>query len=78
MATLTVRNLPDALALRLKQLAKEHDCSTEQEVRNILQEKLESRSDLLARITQRVETLPSAKAKDVAGWIANGRTRTRA
>lgn len=78
MATLTVRNLPDALAQRLKQLAQEHDCSMEQEVRNILQEKLEGRSDLLSRIAKRGPHLPSAKAGEVDGWIADGRTRKHA
>lgn len=78
MATLTVRNLPDLLAKRLKQRASEHNCSMEQEVRNILQETLESRSDLLCRLAERSTHLPAATSTEIDGWIADGRSRNGA
>ncbi|MHC4874022.1 MAG: FitA-like ribbon-helix-helix domain-containing protein [Planctomycetota bacterium] len=77
MATLTVRNLPDSITRQLKKLAQEHDCSMEQEVRNILQEKLESRSALFSRITERSNQLPSASCKDIDDWLTDGRKRNR-
>lgn len=40
MAQLLVRNIPDALAKRLKQQAAEHGVSAEEEHRRILQEAL--------------------------------------
>lgn len=77
MATLTIRNLPDDITAQLKRLAEEHQCSMEQEVRNILQEKVASRSELLDRLASRAKRLPAPKATEVADWIAAGRSRNR-
>jgi len=77
MASLTVRNLPDRLVDRLKRMAKGHGNSMEQEVREILQEKLESRSELLERIQERAKRVPSPAANEVTDWIADARNRSR-
>jgi plasmid stability protein len=77
MASLTVRNLPDRLVDRLKRMAKGHGNSMEQEVREILQEKLESRSDLLDRIQERARRIPSPTAEEVNDWISDARNRRR-
>lgn len=77
MASLTVRNIPDRVLQRIKQLAKGHGHSMEQEVRQILLEKSESRSDLFERIQHRAERLPSPTAGEVDAWMTEARNRSR-
>lgn len=50
MATLTIRQLDDAVYERLKARARENNRSLEAEVRTILDERTRSRADTIARL----------------------------
>ncbi len=75
MATLTVRNVPAGIAQRLKKQAREHNCSMEQEVRNILQASLESRSTLMERVSSRAQQLVAPDISEIDEWVSVGRNR---
>ncbi len=74
MSTLTIRNLPLEVIKRLKERAKRHGRSMEQEAREILGQRLAARDELLSNIKTRwtdMRNPPSAVDVDV--WIAAGR-----
>jgi len=76
MATLTIRNLPPEVVKRLKERAKRNGRSMEQEAREILGQRLASRSELLSEMRGRwtdIATPPSAS--EVDEWIGAGRRR---
>ncbi len=73
MATITIRNLPDNLVARIKQQASEKGVSMEQEIRDLLQHRYVSRREVIERIRQRGETLPSQSAAELLEWKEQGR-----
>ncbi len=73
MATLTIRNVPDELVERIKQLAEHKGISMEQEVRDLLQSRYVQRSAAIGRIRQRSETLPVQAASQLREWKEQGR-----
>lgn len=68
MATLTIRNLPDDLVKRIKEMAANKGHSMEQEVRELLQNKFASRSQVLQRVQQRWESLPEISPGELEQW----------
>jgi plasmid stability protein len=77
MATLTVRNLPDDVVKRLKEVAARNKRSMEQEVRELLQERFATRAEVLKRVRASWRTLPKTTAEEVNRWICEGRERNR-
>lgn len=73
MATITIRNVPDQLVERIKQLAEQKGISMEQEVRDLLQSRYMQRSAVIARIRQRWNTLPIEAASHLQDWKQQGR-----
>lgn len=74
MATLTIRNVPQRVVRRLKTLARRHNTSMEQEVRDLLEEYASDRVSVLKQVEaswQRQGRRPSAAEIDT--WIASGR-----
>lgn len=76
MPTLTIRNLPETTIQRLKQRARSHHRSMEQEVRDILEQNLRDRTDALERIEARWAETPAPMRKEVDQWLAEARSRT--
>lgn len=78
MATLTIRNLPQDVVERLKERAKRHGRSMEQEAREILGQRLASRGELLSEMRARWSSIGSPPtASEVSGWIEAGRRRQK-
>ena len=77
MGTLTIRNVPDSTVKQLKEQAKKHNNSMEQEVREILALNMRCRSEILERIKARWNRIPDPDAKDVEAWIYGSRTHSR-
>jgi len=77
MATLTIRNLPDDVVKRLKEVAARNKRSMEQEVRELLQERFATRVEVLRRVRERCRSLPKTTAEEVNRWIREGRERNR-
>lgn len=75
MATLTIRNVPEAVVERLKAVAERHGRSMEQEVRELLQQRFVLKEEALRRIEESWPGRPKAGAAEIAAWIAEGRTR---
>lgn len=73
MATLTIRNVPQALVQRLRVVATSNGKSMEQEVRDLLARRFARRGEVVSRIRARWASLPKAKAKDVLKWREEGR-----
>jgi antitoxin FitA len=73
MANITIRNVPDELVRRIKQLAAQKGMSMEQEIRDLLQSRYEQRSVVLERIRQRCDSLPLQSADEVQSWKEQGR-----
>ena len=73
MATITIRNLPDDLVERIKLLAKEKGVSMEQEIRDLLQARYVNRREVIERIRQRNETLPTQSVVNLSDWKEQGR-----
>lgn len=73
MATVTIRNLPDEVVAHIKEAAREHGRSMEQEVREALQRRYGDRAATLQRIRQRWPEFPDTAADEVDGWRNNGR-----
>lgn len=76
MPTLTIRNLPERTIQRLKERARSHHRSMEQEVRDILEQNLRDRKDVLERIEARWANTPAPMRKEVDQWLAEARSRT--
>ena len=73
MATLTIRNLRDDTFERLKSIAKINGRSIEGEVRTLVESRYAPRKAVLSRIRKRWTSLPPISAKEVEGWINDGR-----
>ena len=73
MSTLTIRNVPDDMAERLKSAAAEKHHSMEQEVRELLQARYAPRDEVLGRIRRRWEELPETTAEEIARWRRESR-----
>ncbi len=73
MATLTIRNLPEAVVVRLKEVARRRGHSMEQEVRELLEARYASRAEVLERIRDRWEHLPEISAEEIEAWRRKGR-----
>ena len=72
MGTLTIRNVPQAVILRLKESAEREGRSMEEEVRELLCERYPTRQDLLERIRGRWSKTPAPSASQVDAWIDRG------
>ncbi len=73
MATITIRNIPDDLVKRIKEVARSRGYSMEQELRELLKVRYASRSQILARARERWEKLPSVGPEEISGWKEEGR-----
>ncbi|HMB53081.1 MAG TPA: hypothetical protein VKU40_07190 [Thermoanaerobaculia bacterium] len=73
MATLTVRNVPEAVVDRIKRAADAGGRSMEAEVRELLGRRYGDRRELLARNEERWRRLPKATAEEIERWIGEGR-----
>ncbi len=74
MATLTIRNVRPRLVKSLKTLARKNRRSMEQEVRELLEERLAERGLILEQIEAAWRTQPRRPTpKQVDRWIRAGR-----
>ena len=73
MATLTIRNLPDEVVVRLKNVAARNGNSMEQEVRLLLVGRYGDKEDIIERARKRWARLPAPDAADVRNWRTTGR-----
>lgn len=73
MATITVRNVPEELVNRIKQLADNKGVSMEQEIRDLLKSRYESRNEVLDRIRKRWDSLPVQSEELIQEWKEQGR-----
>ena len=73
MATITIRNLPEATVERLKAAAERNCRSMEQELRDLIQERYMSKADAVRRIRDRWPETPETTADEVKRWRGNGR-----
>lgn len=74
MATITVRNLPDEVIAALKERARRHHRSMEQEVRTILAEVLVDRETARKRIEFLWREIKRpVGAEEAAEWLRNAR-----
>jgi plasmid stability protein len=74
MPTLTIRNVPSKVVQSLKALARRHNRSMEQEVRDLLEGHVAERRAVLDQIEAgwaRQSRRPTAK--EVDGWMQTGR-----
>lgn len=74
MATLTIRNVPEAVVERLKSSATQNGRSMEQELRLLIETRYRDRDEILRRIEARWKGLPKATAEEIDRWIRDGRT----
>jgi hypothetical protein len=75
MASLTIRNLPNEVVARLKEVAAKRERSMEQEVRELLLERYTSKKQVLGRVREDWAKLPKSTAKEVEGWLRQSRKR---
>lgn len=68
MGTITIRNLPDDVVERIKQAARAHGHSMEQEVRETLARRYDDRATVIERVRGRWAALPSNDAETVRHW----------
>jgi plasmid stability protein len=74
MATLTIRNVPARVVRGLKALAKRHNTSMEQEVRELLEEYVTERTTVLKQIEASwARQARSPTAEEIERWIYAGR-----
>ena len=73
MATITIRNLPDAVVERIKSSAMERGRSMESELRELLTRRYADREAILARIHRQWQDLPKASPEEIERWIREGR-----
>jgi plasmid stability protein len=74
MATLTIRNVPARVVRGLKALAKRHNTSMEQEVRDLLEECVAERASVLKEIEESWEQQSRRpSAREIDSWINAGR-----
>jgi plasmid stability protein len=73
-ATLTIRNVPMRIVRGLKAIAKRSGRSMEQEVRELLEERVAERSSVLRQIAESWERQSRRpRATEIDAWIAAGR-----
>ena len=74
MPTITVRNVPDKLLRSLKALARRHNRSMEQEVRDLIEGYVAERSAVLEQIEARwAKQARRPTAAEIDGWMRVGR-----
>lgn len=73
MSTLTIRNLSEEVVAHIKEAARAHGHSMEQEVRDALVRRYGDRRAVLQRVRQRWPGLPETEAKEVRKWRDAGR-----
>lgn len=73
MSTLTIRNLPDEVVAHIKEAARAHGHSMEQEVREALARRYGDRRAVLRHIRQRWAELPDTGAEEIRKWRDAGR-----
>jgi plasmid stability protein len=74
MATLTIRSVPARVVRGLKALAKRRNTSMEQEVRELLEEYVTERSQVLRQIEESwAEQSRRPMAEEIDRWIRAGR-----
>ena len=74
MATITVRNLSPKLLRALKQLAQRNQRSMEQEVRDILEQRVGDRLSVLEQIERSwSDQKRRPSAAEIEEWISTGR-----
>jgi antitoxin FitA len=74
MAAITIRNISEELVDRIKLLAEQKGISMEQEVRDLLQTRYGQRAEVIERIRQRAENLPTVQESLIQTWKEAGRT----
>ncbi len=73
-ATLTIRNVPARIVKSLKMLAKRHNKSMEQEVRDLLEQHVGERTSVLKQIEAGwARQARRPQAREIDAWIATGR-----
>lgn len=73
MSTLTIRNLPDDVVAHIKEAARAHGHSMEQEVREALARRYGDRRAVLQRMRERWSSLPDTGADELRSWRDAGR-----
>lgn len=73
MSTLTIRNLSEKVVAHIKEAARAHGHSMEQEVRDALVRRYGDRRAVLQRVRQRWPALPETEAEEVRKWRDTGR-----
>jgi len=74
MATITIRNLPEAVVRRLKDRARRNNRSMEQEVRCILTEVVPDKEEAMQRVEAlRKRFLRQPSAQEVDEWVREAR-----
>jgi len=73
MGTLTIRSIPDEVIEGVRTYAELHHRSMEQEVRELLQRRYGSRSEVLQRMRARWAELPRTGANEAERWRKVGR-----
>lgn len=73
MSTLTIRNLPDEVVAHIKEAARVHGHSMEQEVREALARRYGDRRAVLRHMRQRWPELPDTGAEEIRKWRDAGR-----
>lgn len=74
MATLTIRNVSADLVERIKDSARRNNRSMEQEIRQALGERYETRERLLQLLRAEWPALPPVTDAEVERWMDEGRT----
>ena len=68
MATITIRNVPEDLIHRVKEIARGKGRSMEQELRELLKAYYAGRYQVLSRVRRRWEKLPPLSPEEVERW----------
>lgn len=74
MATVTIRNLPEDLVERIKEQARRHRRSMEQELRELLEQRYATRRDAAERIRERWSDDGRPSAGEVDAWLREARS----
>jgi plasmid stability protein len=73
MPTVTIRNLPEPVVSRIKQLAARNGRSMEQEIRSLLVQRYGEKGEIIARARERWSRYPAPSASDLERWRREGR-----
>lgn len=74
MATITIRGVPEAIVVRIHELAAQRGRTVEEELRDLLAQRYVQRSVLLEGIRDRWSELPPTEAEEIDAWIKTGRS----